>query len=143
MLASDVLKKKNCPVVRINSKRTVLQAIELLDEKRFGSLMVEDDAGKIVGIITERDILNLSPENSQRFGEIRVEEVMTRDLITGVAEDKVNDLLRLMTNHRVRHLPIMRDEKLVGLVSIGDLVKVQLDEIETENGYLKQYIQSG
>ena len=119
----------------------MLEAIRLLVKNRIGSLMVENDEGKIVRIITERDTLNESAERSKFLDQTPVREIMTRDLHTGVPDDDVNHLLMIMTEKRVRHLPIMKGEDLVGLVSIGDLVKARLSETQDENIQLRDYIQ--
>lgn len=141
MLVSDILKKQTYEVLTIGPGRTVLDAIGVLVENKIGSLLVKDDAGRIVGIITERDILIDSAQNSSRLGETLVGKIMTTDLVTGSPCDRVVDLLNLMTQRRIRHLPIMRDDELAGLVSIGDLVKSQLMETQSENDHLKDYIQ--
>lgn len=144
MRASDVLRDRKFKVQTILPTRTVQEAINQLVVHGIGSLLVEEeDSGKIVGIITERDILRDCAKRSHLLSETRVEEVMTKKLVAGKIDDKVNRLLELMTNHRVRHLPIMKEDKLVGLLSIGDLVKAQLDDVAQENQHLKEYIQGG
>lgn len=141
MFASEILQHRKHPVITIEESRTVHEAIQLLCDKKIGSLLVKGKDGKIVGIITERDILHVSCHRNAEIGKILVREVMTREMVTGSPEDTVNELLGLMTKHRVRHLPIMRGGKLEGLLSIGDLVKAQLDEAEDENRHLRNYIQ--
>lgn len=125
----------------IHPSRTVQEAVHQLVTHAIGSLLVEDEQAKIVGIITERDILRLCAERSHLLDRTLVGAVMTTDLIVGKLESKVSDLLDVMTQRRVRHLPIMNQGALVGLVSIGDLVKAQLEETAFENKNLKQYIQ--
>lgn len=141
MLASEILQNRHRPVVTIAESRTVLEAVRLLVEKKIGSLLVTGDSPQIIGIFTERDILKISVNRGHQLGEIKVREVMTKKLIIGEPTHTVNELLGIMTRHHVRHLPIMQGGKLEGLVSIGDLVKAQLDEIEDENRHLKNYIQ--
>jgi CBS domain-containing protein len=144
MLASDILKNRKYKVQTILPTRTVQEAINQLVVHGIGSLLVEEEgSGTIIGIITERDILKECARSSQRLEETSVGEVMTRKLVVGRNGDKVNHLLELMTRHRVRHLPIMDGDTLLGLVSIGDLVKAQIDQIATENLQLKEYIQGG
>lgn len=141
MFASEILQHRKQPVVTIEESRTVHDAIQLLCEKKIGSLLVENAAKQIVGIITERDILHVSCHRSKSLDSILVGEVMTRKMITGAPDETISELLGKMTKHRVRHLPIMRGGKLEGLLSIGDLVKAQLDETKDENRHLRDYIQ--
>ena len=141
MFISDVLKTLDRPVERIHDSRSVLDAIQKLVEKHIGSLLVEDEDRAIIGIITERDILCNSAERSHLLNETLVREVMTRDLILGEPGDTVSEVLALMTRYRVRHMPIMNGSRLAGMVSIGDLVKAQLEEAHLENHHLKDYIQ--
>ncbi len=144
MIVSDILKNKDHQVQTILPTRTVQECINQLVIHGIGSLLVEEEGtGNIIGIITERDILRECARRSQRLAEISVGEVMTRKLVVGRSDDKVHHLLELMTRHRVRHLPIMDGESLLGLVSIGDLVKAQLEQIAMENHHLKEYIQGG
>lgn len=142
MIISDVLKTKNRPIETIEQSRTVLEAIQLLVSKGIGSLLVLDEGQRIAGIITERDILRESASRSGMLASTKVHQVMTARLVTGRPEDPVTEILDVMTKHRIRHVPIMRGEELAGMVSIGDLVKVQLEEAASENQHLKEYIQS-
>jgi CBS domain-containing protein len=95
----------------------------------------------MVGIITERDILRACASRKASLEELRVRDVMSGDLVTGTPHDSVQDAMGVMTNRRLRHLPIVNDDgRLVGIVSIGDLVKHQHDQLSMENHYLKSYI---
>lgn len=142
MLASDILRDRKFKVQTILPTRTVQEAINQLVVHGIGSLLVEEEgSGSIIGIITERDILRQCAKGCEEMERMPVGDVMTQKLVVGKMGDKVNHLLELMTNNRVRHLPIMEEGKLMGLVSIGDLVKAQLDQIATENQHLKEYIQ--
>lgn len=144
MRVSDVLRDRRFKVQTILPSRTVQEAINQLVVHGIGSLLVEDeDTGGIIGIITERDILRECARRSQMLDETKVGDVMTRKLVVGKMSDKVTHLLEVMTNNRVRHLPIMHEGELMGLVSIGDLVKAELDHTAMENQHLKEYIQGG
>jgi len=96
--------------------------------------------GEAVGIITERDILRVCSQGAQWLASRRVAEVMTEDLIVGEPDDSIDYVMGIMTNNRIRHLPIVGQGGLNGMVSIGDVVKVHLQETEYENRHLKQYI---
>lgn len=144
MLVSDILRDRTFKVQTILPGRTVQEAINQLVVHRIGSLLVEEEhSGDIIGIITERDILRECARRSHLLEKTKVEEVMTKTLVVGKMEDKTHDLLEVMTNNRIRHLPIMQEGELMGLVSIGDLVKAELDHAATENQHLKEYIQGG
>ena len=144
MQVSAILKNQDRPIETIEATRSVLDAVRHLVDRGIGSLLVTAaGGGDVVGIITERDVLRISAERSGELEKVEVAEVMTRDLVSGGPDDKITDLLNVMTERRIRHLPIMDGKKLKGLVSIGDLVKAQFDHIENENRHLKDYIQGG
>jgi CBS domain-containing protein len=107
----------------------------------IGSLIVLDDQGQVIGIITERDILRECTARSEQVKTILVQQVMTKDLIISVPADEVGCVMGVMTQNRIRHLPILDGGRLKGLISIGDVVKAQLEATESENRYLREYIQ--
>jgi CBS domain-containing protein len=133
-------KKGSTRVITIDPDRTIQQAIEQLVEHNIGALVVVGAGGEAVGIITERDILRVCSQGAQRLASRRVSEVMTEDLIVGEPDDSIDYVMGIMTNNRIRHLPIVGQGGLSGMVSIGDVVKVHLQETEYENRHLKQYI---
>jgi CBS domain-containing protein len=141
MTIRDILRGKGTEVAIIHPEATIHEAMTMLVGLRIGSLLVTDRQDKIVGIITERDILRECAAHSERVKETTVREVMTTNLIIGVLDDEVGYVMGIMTHNRIRHLPIMKDGKLEGMISIGDVVKAQLEETEFENRYLKDYIQ--
>ena len=143
MQVSDILRGQDRRVETIPATKSVLEAVHQLNEHGIGSLLVTDENDRIIGILTERDVLRLSGDRSDKLGSTTVAEAMTSELVTGEPEDRITELLNVMTRRRVRHLPIMKDEKLIGLVSIGDLVKAQLEQIAAENEQLRNYIQGG
>jgi len=137
---TEMLDKKGRTVHTIRPESTILDAVLMLVEKKVGCLVVTD-AEQLVGVITERDILN---ENSRRHKEIdqtRVADVMTRKVFYGRPEQTLDDVMHVMTEKRIRHLPILENEKLIGLISIGDVVKTQLDAAEHHIGHLEDYIE--
>jgi CBS domain-containing protein len=141
MQVRDILQSKGTTVTTIGPEATIHEAMKTLVQHRIGSLVVSDEGGKIVGIITERDILRECAEHSERVKNTQVREVMTTNLIIGLPDDEISYVMGIMTHNRMRHLPIIANEKLEGLISIGDVVKAQLEETEFENRYLKDYIQ--
>ncbi len=140
MLIQQILSSKGTDVSTIAPDLTVEDALTQLVDQHIGSLMVQGEEGEMLGIITERDILRLTHENPGVFRKVAVSEVMTKELVIGAPTDSVNRVMGLMTKHRVRHLPIVDDGKLVGLISIGDVVKAQLLEVNSENEQLRDYI---
>ena len=141
MKVSDLLKSKGAGVITINDHSTMGQVLKSLIEHRVGSLVVIDSEHNPIGIITERDILRLIDEKeTQKWYTQSVGDFMTRDIIIGVPTDDVEYIMALMTENRFRHVPIMADGRLAGLISIGDIVKSLLKNIKAENRYLSDYI---
>jgi CBS domain-containing protein len=140
MKVRDILKDKGSEVITIVAEATVFEAIKTLVDKNIGSLLVLDEGGKIVGIITEKDILKDCNRHYELRKQAKVKEVMTKNLIVGSPEDDIDYVESIMTQNRVRHLPIIANQKLVGLISIGDVVKVLHRECKVENRYLKDFI---
>ena len=141
MKVKEILKTKGPEVLTIGEEKTVFDAIETLVKNKIGSLIVLNVEGKIVGIITERDILNETHSRHCALTEITVKQVMTKDLIIGEAEDDIECVEAIMTENRIRHLPILSQKRLVGIISIGDIVKGQMQESKVEIRYLKDYIE--
>ncbi len=144
MTLRSILHVKGKKVFTTVPLATLEHAVRAMVEHNCGSLVVclEGDEERMVGIITERDILRSLASGKQQMSQITVAEVMTKNVITGTSASMIPEIMGLMTEHRIRHLPIIEDERLVGLISIGDVVKAQHDELSAENHYLKEYIQS-
>lgn len=140
MRIKEILRKKGSEVVTIQPDSTVHEAIELLVEHNIGGLVVTASNGSVVGIITERDILRASAKQSDRLREIKVADEMTRDVIIGVPDDDLDYVMGVMTKNRIRHLPVLDESGLVGIVSIGDVVNAHLSQTEFENRMLRDYI---
>jgi CBS domain-containing protein len=116
--------------------------VQVLVRHNIGSLMVceEADCRRMLGIITERDILRALAAHRGSLETIEVADIMTTNVITGTPADSVEDIMGVMTDNRIRHLPILENEELVGIISIGDIVKAQHDALTMENHYLKSYL---
>ncbi|MGQ9505563.1 MAG: CBS domain-containing protein [Thermogutta sp.] len=145
VLLKEVLRTKGSHVYTIDPDASLQDAVEELVQHNIGALVVchrdPDNCEKILGIITERDILRRCAYSTAPLREIRVSEVMSRNLITAHPSETVEQALQRMTVHRFRHLPVVLDGQLVGIVSIGDAVKAQLDHVMIENRFMKDYIQ--
>jgi CBS domain-containing protein len=126
MNISRILAIKGRGVVTVLPSQTVREALSLFADRNIGSLVVVDSMGQIAGIITERDIIRGLVRDETIFA-YSVEELMTRDVITAMPEDDLSSVANTMTEKRIRHLPVVKESKLIGIVSIGDVVKAQRD----------------
>lgn len=146
MTVQDILLAKGNTVYTIEPDATLDEAATTLVKHRIGSLLVcrRDlaEGEQLVGIITERDLLYCSAERQCLLREVKVSEVMTTKLVTGTPEEPVEQVMGQMTAHRIRHLPILSGGRLVGMISIGDVVKAQHAQLALENRFMKDYIQS-
>ena len=142
MKLEEVLAAKSRSVVTVPAKSSVAEAIRTMHAEKVGAVMVPDAEGCPVGIFTERDILHMYAEGDRDFDTLAVEARMTCSFVVGSLSMSVDEALRLMTERRFRHLPVVEDGKLLGLVSIGDLVKMKLDETAQEAQALRAYIAS-
>lgn len=139
MKIRDILRSKGSDVVQIEPDRTVLDAVGVLTEHRIGALVVTR-GGEIAGVLSERDVMNLVARRPDALAETTVSEIMTEDVIVGVADDDLDYVMNVMTNNKIRHLPIVDGGRLAGIVSIGDVVNEVRRGVETENRHLKDYI---
>jgi CBS domain-containing protein len=143
MFVKEILRLKGGKVWSIQSDQTVQEVLETLVTQKIGALLVLDAKKKMVGIISERDIMRECFHNPTGYAKAKVNKVMTKKVIIGTLENKVDYIMGIMTKNRVRHVPILTNGKLEGLVSIGDVVKAQLKDSEYENQYLKEYMYGG
>jgi CBS domain-containing protein len=143
VLVSQILKAKGDLVFTISPFETLAAATERLADRKVGALVVMDSADRVVGILSERDIVRLVAEAGGQGLQRSVETGMTRDVVFAEPTETCDQLMSRMTDRRIRHLPVCQGGRLVGLVSIGDLVKVRIAEIEAESEGLKAYIAGG
>jgi CBS domain-containing protein len=141
MLVRDVLESKGNRVISIDREATVHEAIAKLVQNNIGSLPVVDQDGKLIGIFAERDVLRIIHNRGDNFGRLRISEVMTRDPITCETHDNVNDVMGQMSEKRIAKVPVLNEGRLIGIVSVGDVIKVMYDKVATENSHLLSYIQ--
>ena len=140
MKVKEILASKGKRVVTIAQESPVLDAMSIFSANRIGSLLVVDNDSKILGIIGARDVLMAVVNNLDEIKTLTVDKIMTTNLIVGSPDDTIDYLLTIMTENRIRHVPIFENKELKGMVSIGDVVKSQLKETHAENKYLKDYI---
>jgi CBS domain-containing protein len=143
MLITEILKAKGDLVFTISPDEKVSDAVALLHQRRVGALVVLDARDKVVGIFSERDVVRTVAADGAAALSHSVEAVMTRDVIFAEQTETVDSLLGRMTDRRIRHLPVCEGERLIGLISIGDLVKSKIAESVAEAQSLKQYISAG
>lgn len=141
MLVRDILGHKGKLVHTCAPDDTLADVADLLVGHNIGSLVVMQD-NEMVGIVTERDILRACAATRGPLEFLRVSERMTRCPVVAALQDEVADVMCIMTERRIRHVPVVEHGRLVGIISIGDTVKAQHDELCRENHYLKSYIQS-
>ncbi|MEM7314841.1 MAG: CBS domain-containing protein [Planctomycetota bacterium] len=141
MKAYELLQTKGTAVHSTSPDANLQQVVQLLVNHNCGSLLVMNGE-KVLGIITERDILRTCDGESRSLSDIKVRERMSSRLVTAAPQNSLTDLMGMFTSNRIRHLPIMEEGRLAGIVSIGDVVKAQYKSLSLENEYLKSYIQS-
>ena len=142
MKLSEVLSTKGNKVYRLKTDNSIAEAATKLTEKKIGALLVEDNDGLIVGILSERDIVGGMGPHGADLHDVPISELMTTNLIKCTSQDTVLQAMAMMTDRRVRHLPVFDGDDLVGVISLGDLVKCRISEIQSEAEALRQYIAS-
>lgn len=143
MLVKQIFKQKDNRIITVQPGDTVATATEVLKRENIGAVMVGGPDGALSGILSERDIVRAMPEHGPDIFKLTVEQLMTRDVVTCSSDDRVNDLMKKMTAGRFRHLPVVDNGSLTGIISIGDVVKSRLEELEAEASQLRDYIASG
>ena len=140
MKVESMLAAKGDKVVTARPDATVATIIRMLKLEGIGALVVSEDGEKILGIISERDVVRALVDHGGEVLKVRVAELMTHSVKTCTPDANIKDVMAEMTRSRVRHLPVVRDGKLSGIISIGDVVKNRLEELETETSVLRDYI---
>jgi len=142
MQIKDILTQKTSEVFTVEPTKSLLSAVKDMYKKRIGAVLVKSETGEPVGILTERDLLRFYAKESGDANQVTVAEVMTKKLFVETLDSTVDRAQFVMTEKRIRHLPIVDKGKVVGMVSIGDLVKAKLQETAVEAKYLSDYIAS-
>ena len=141
MKVRDILKKKGPEVFTIGEEKTLKEATAVLVNNRIGVLLVLNLDGKISGIISERDIVHQCHHFPTGFAQKLVKDAMTKEVIIVEPDDELTYIESVMTSNHIRHLPVVKDGALTGLISIGDIVKTMLSEASNDNKYLRDYIE--
>ena len=140
MNVDSILKTKGNVVVTVAPGEKISVAAAKLKREKIGALVVSEDRIGVSGILSERDIARALADHGAGLGELTVGDLMTRNVITCGPNDTVEELMTTMTERRIRHLPVMTDGALCGIISIGDVVKIRLEEIQREAESLRAYI---
>ena len=140
MTVAHILASKPNEIISLKPSATLHEVSELLAERRIGAILLLNDDESIAGIISERDLVRAMSKHGADAVGFKADTFMTRELITCRPEDTTDQVMSIMTKGRVRHLPVMSDGKLVGFISIGDVVKHRIAEVEHEAEEMKRYI---
>ena len=143
MFVSDILAQKGGLVFTVTPGTSIAQLSQQLSTRRIGSVLVLDGEGAVAGIVSERDLVRALASHGAKALELEARQVMTRDVVTCDPDDSIDQVMQTMTQGRFRHLPVVRHGELLGLVSIGDVVKTRLEETKHETEALKAYIVAG
>ncbi len=142
MQVADILARKGSDVVTVPPDATVREVVAKLKEVGVGALVVSADGTSIAGIVSERDIVRRLDSDGADLLDLVVSEIMTSEVVTCGLPDRADGLLSMMTGRRIRHLPVVENDALTGIISIGDVVKSRLDELVEEAKALEGYIQN-
>ena len=143
MLIAQILAGKGSDVISTRPEATIAEVAGLLKEKRIGAVVVTDADGRLCGILSERDLARGLANYGSKLLDMKVGTLMTSDVVTCSPDDGIETLMQTMTDGRFRHLPVVKDGELTGIISIGDVVKHRLKELEAETHMLQDYIHGG
>lgn len=143
MTIQAILNSKGNQVETVLPTETLATVVDRLRAKKIGALVVSTDGSTVSGIISERDIIRALSERGTEALDRQVQDVMTRHVVTAETGYSVRDVMKTMTERRIRHLPVVEDGALKGIISIGDIVKVRLEQVESEAHALRDYIAGG
>ena len=140
MTVKAILSRKGSTVVTITPTASLADAVKLLNTHHIGAVIVTDPDGRVIGVLSERDIVRALADRGRAALDLGVEQTMTRRVVTAVESDTVGDIMGRMTAGKFRHIPVVEADRLVGVVSIGDVVKHRLEEIERDANAMRDYI---
>ncbi len=143
MLVRDLLRRKGSFVATITPSATIRELLGALAEHNVGAMIVSTDGATLAGVVSERDVVREMGRRPDDLLSESVEKIMTTEVSTAAEDDSLDRLMLLMTEQRVRHVPILAEARVVGIISIGDVVKSRIEELESERESLLGYIQSG
>ena len=142
MNVKTILAAKGGDIIHIEPTANLAAAAKLLSKHRIGAVVIRGAGGRLAGILSERDIVRALAESGAAALDIPVGQVMTRNVMTCGENDSIAELMERMTAGKFRHLPVLKADQLVGVISIGDIVKMRVQEIETDAAAMRDYIQT-
>jgi CBS domain-containing protein len=142
MLVENILQTKGVVVHTLPETGTLADAVAMLNRHNIGAVVITDTSGTIIGILSERDIVRRLGTNPANALNLSIADCMVRGVVTGSLVTPIDEVMERMTNFRIRHMPIVDGGTLVGIVSIGDVVKFKIEEVEREANALREYIAS-
>jgi CBS domain-containing protein len=137
MIADHILRRKGRETITVDPAATLERAADTLSEHNIGALVVTDHSGAVIGVISERDIVQTISERGSDALNRTVQEVIDEEVPTCTPDDDVKDLMEFVTRERVRHLPVVQNGSVDGVISVGDLLKTRIEEMETEKQVLR------
>ena len=143
MRIKDIAKIHGRPVITIAPDATVRQAVQMLVDSNIGALPVVDKNGAVLGIVSERDLLKSCALGSGMIDTTNVETIMTKDIVIALSEDDIDYISSVMTQHGIRHMPVMSGPKLANMISMRDIVNAELADLEVQVRFLNAYISGG
>jgi CBS domain-containing protein len=143
MNVAAILKSKGRAVVTTTPDKSLLEVAKMLEEHGIGCIVIEGDDGKVAGIVSERDLVRAIGQSGTKVLKEPVSDYMTKTVVTAREADTIDRLMSEMSSHRFRHMPVVERGRLIGLVSIGDVVKMRIAEAEMEAAAMREYITTG
>ncbi len=140
MKVSRILQRKSGDIASVDPERSIPDVVAMLCQRDIGAVLVLDAEGQMVGIVSERDIVRALDEHGPDLSGLRASDLMTREVTHCDPGHDINDIMRHMTEGRFRHMPVLDDGRLVGVISIGDAVRARIEELEREREALQNYI---
>lgn len=143
MTVAQIIKNKGQNIVAVKEGDDVMLALKVMGKYGIGVVLVNDSSEQMIGILSERDVARGLPQYGKELLDMPVSEIMTKNVITCDIHDRIDAVMELMTSKKIRHLPVMQDQVLTAVISIGDVVKAKVDSAVAESESLKAYIASG
>ena len=143
MKVATILKVKGGRVVTARADAPAMTIVDVLKKEGIGAIVIAAPGGNVAGILSERDLVRALADYGARLMDMRADELMTHDVVTCTPDHNIDDVMKMMTEGRFRHLPVLEGDELIGVISIGDVVKHRLGELEAEARELKSYIATG
>jgi CBS domain-containing protein len=141
MILEHILREKGSQVFSVAESATLREAAELLDARKVGAMVILNEAGSVIGVLSERDVVRAVARSGAPALKSAVADSMTRQVVTAKPTDTIEEAMDKMTDRRIRHLPVVAGQRLLGVVSIGDLVKWRIAEATAEVAAIRSYIQ--